>query len=106
MPETSAELVAYCGLFCGACGSFRRGRCVGCLEGGGFASCKVRSCVVDKGYRTCADCDEYLDCKLLSNFIAKIFALVLRSNRIGNLTGIKRDGIEKWAAEAAALGKK
>ena len=106
MPETSADMVAYCGLFCGACGSFRRGRCAGCLDGGGFSSCKVRICVKDKDYRTCADCDEYLDCKLLNNFIARIFGLVMRSNRIGNLTAIKRDGIEKWAGEASALGRK
>ena len=27
-----AELVAGCGLYCGKCGAFRKGRCKGCRE--------------------------------------------------------------------------
>ncbi len=105
MAEESATLVAYCGLFCGTCGAYRRGRCVGCLEGGGYSSCRVRACCVVKEYRTCADCDEYLDCKKLYNFISRIYGLVLRTDRRGNLRGIRVDGIEEWAAKAVALGR-
>jgi len=29
---SNAELVAYCGLYCGACGAYLKGRCPGCHE--------------------------------------------------------------------------
>lgn len=92
MSEDSASLVAHCGLFCGACGQYLKKLCVGCLSGGGRASCQARLCCVENEYRTCAECEEYLDCEKFSNY----------HNRKENLTAIRTMGLEKWAAEAAS----
>ena len=35
------KLVAYCGLYCGACGAYLRGRCPGCIENYKATWCKV-----------------------------------------------------------------
>ena len=59
--------------------------------------CKVKPCVQEKGYTTCAECADFGDlkaCKKLNNFISKIFALIFRSDRIGNLNHIREIGIE------------
>ncbi len=46
--------------------------CDGCLTGarhGGYCSaCPIRACAVEKGYSTCAECDEYASCAKLQNF--------------------------------------
>lgn len=104
--EDKTQLVAYCGLHCGSCGSYRRGRCKSCKGGGGFSRCKVRICATEKSYQTCAECADFMTCKTLSNFISKIFAFIFRSDRKGNLQGIRELGIEKWASERAVSGKK
>ena len=73
---------------------------------GCFSSCKVRKCCIEKGYSSCAECDEYLECGILNSFISKIFGLIFRTNRKANLQAIKEMGVEKWAEEMAASGKK
>ena len=104
--EDKTRLVAYCGLYCGNCGAYKRGRCRACLMGGGFSSCKVRECCIEKDYKNCAGCDEYLECRILNSFIARIFGFIFRTDRKANLQGLKEMGIEKWAEEMAASGKK
>lgn len=44
------------------------GDCTGCLQGGGDPNCKVRSCVKQKGYRTCAECSETETCETLAPY--------------------------------------
>ena len=45
--------------------------CDGCLTGarhGGYCSaCPIRACAVEKGYNTCAECDQYA-CEKLQHF--------------------------------------
>ena len=93
--EDKTQLVAYCGLYCGNCGAYKKGRCKACKDGGGFSSCKVRLCCVDREYQSCGECEEYLDCKMLNNFISKIFGFIFRSDRKGALGAIREVGIEK-----------
>jgi len=50
------NLTAYCGLYCGGCGAYRRERCPGCHENKKRGWCKVRACCLENGYSTCADC--------------------------------------------------
>ena len=45
------------------------GDCPGCLQGGGDPNCKVRSCVKQKGYRTCAECSETETCEKLAPYL-------------------------------------
>ena len=73
---------------------------------GGFSSCKVRKCCLERDYVSCAECDEYLNCKKLNNLISKIFGFIFRSNRKANIMAIKEIGIEKWVDGMAASGKK
>lgn len=98
--ETSKKTIAYCGLVCSDCGAYTKGRCGGChCEKPMNAGCKVKPCAKDRGYETCAQCcdfDDLKDCKKLNNFISKIFAMVFRSDRLGNLNKIKEVGLEKF----------
>ena len=41
-------------------------RCRGCLEGGGNPFCKIRKCCLERGYRSCAQCDEVESCEKLT----------------------------------------
>lgn len=41
-------------------------RCRGCLEGGGNPFCKIRKCCLERGYRSCAQCDEVESCEKLN----------------------------------------
>ena len=60
--EPKAELVARCGLYCGACGSYLKGRCPGCRENVKATWCKVRACCGEHSYASCADCTAQLGC--------------------------------------------
>jgi hypothetical protein len=99
------SLVAYCGLYCGACGSYLKGKCPGCVKNEKASWCKVRSCCIANKYASCADCGQVpdiMDCGKFNNFVSKIFAVVLRSNRPACIRAIKQDGREAFAKDMAA----
>jgi hypothetical protein len=101
-------LVARCGLYCGACRSYRRGRCPGCRENEKAGWCKIRACCAEHGYTTCADCREFTnpnDCGKFNNVFAKVFALVLRSDRAACVAQIRELGLEGHARAMAAGGR-
>ena len=104
MSEVCADtnLIACCGLYCGACKRYVKGKCPGCPENEKATWCKVRLCCKEHSYTSCADCsiiDNLRDCKKLNNFISKFFALVFRSDRIACLASIKEKGYEAYAQE-------
>ncbi len=108
MDEPNAELVAACGLYCGACKRYRAQRCPGCAENQAAWWCKIRSCTAAKGIATCADCDEHSDlagCGLLNNRMSKLVGLVLNSDRIACLDTIRALGLEAYAQRMAAAGR-
>ena len=89
-------LVAYCGLYCGACGAYRRGRCPGCHDNQKATWCKVRTCCIENGYASCAECrtvDDPRDCKKFNNFMAKLFGLIFRSDRRACICQIAEQGL-------------
>jgi len=99
-----AELVAYCGLYCGACKAFLAEKCRGCRENAKATWCKVRSCCIDKQIRTCGECAEFPDpqaCAKFDNFISRIFGFIFRSDRAACIAQIKRIGLEGHAAAMA-----
>ena len=101
------NLVAYCGLYCGACGAFLKGRCPGCHDNKKASWCKVRSCCSGRGYKSCAECAEFRnpnDCRFFNNIISKLFGLIFRSDRAACIRQIRERGIEAHAADMA--GKK
>ena len=99
-------LIAYCGLFCGACGSYLKERCPGCSGNDKASWCKIRVCCKGKNITTCAECVEFPDamaCKKFNNFMSKIFALIFKSDRAACIRHIREVGREKYARKMADL---
>jgi hypothetical protein len=108
MREVTADpaLVACCGLYCGACGSFLKEKCEGCQKSGKNSWCQVKKCANKKGISTCAQCLEYpnpSDCKKFNNFISKIFGFILKSDRPACLREIRASNLQAYAEKMAGL---
>ncbi len=101
------DLIAYCGLYCGACRKYLREKCYGCQKNEKASWCKVRTCCIEYSYNSCADCriaEDPKECKKLNNLISKLFALVFRSDRFACIESIKKKGYEEYAKEMAEKG--
>jgi hypothetical protein len=99
------SLVACCGLYCAACKSHVKGRCPGCRGNVKATWCKVRTCCIDKGIATCAECVEFPDaksCAKFNNFISRVFGFVFNSDRSLCIARIREIGVPAFAAEMAA----
>lgn len=99
------NLVAHCGLYCGACRKHLAGKCPGCRLNEKATWCTVRSCCREHQYGSCADCTQCHDpnqCGKFNNFIAKLFGLVFNSNRRACIEQIRELGPEGHAARMAA----
>lgn len=97
---SNPDLVAYCGLYCGTCRSYRKGKCPGCHENEKAKWCKIRTCCAENSFATCADCTEFPDpndCKKFNNLLARLFGLVFRSDRRACVYKIRELGIEGYA---------
>lgn len=105
--QVKPEIISFCGLYCTGCRSYIKGKCPGC-EGNIKATwCKIRTCCMDKGIKSCADCKEFADpmkCKKFNNFVSKVFALVFRSDRAASIEMIKKVGYEGYARHCADNG--
>lgn len=98
--EASKELIAACGLYCGACRKYLSEKCPGCRDNEKATWCKIRSCVKDKGYRSCAGCRKSVtECRVYSNLIGKIFAFIFRSDRPACIRYIREHGEQAFAEE-------
>ncbi|HOZ55658.1 MAG: hypothetical protein BWY51_00254 [Parcubacteria group bacterium ADurb.Bin316] len=98
------NLVAYCGLYCGACKKFINKKCAGCKENVKATWCKIRTCCIENKYSSCADCATYKvanDCKKFNNPISKLFSLIFKSDRNASIARIKETGTEQYAIEMA-----
>ena len=108
-PIVSDErLVAFCGLYCGACRRYRTDSCPGCRDNLKATWCKIRSCCLDQKYSSCADCRDFSnvqDCRKFNNAIAKIFAWLFRSNRPACIEQIRTQGRSGHADIMSAAGK-
>ncbi len=108
MTESFPELVSACGLYCGACHKYKKGKCPGCRDNDKATWCKIRVCIRENGYSTCADCTTYQDvndCKKFNTLFSKFFALVFRSDRKASLAKISQIGIPAYAAQMAEKGQ-
>ncbi len=102
------SLVAFCGLYCGECGSFKKGRCPGCAENTKASWCKIRSCNMERGYKSCAECTEFsnpTDCRKFHNFMAKIFGVLFNSDRAACIAKLKELGLDGYAEFMVRLGR-
>ena len=103
-PTADSNLVAYCGLYCGACQAHRRGKCPGCHLNEKASWCKIRSCCREHQFASCASCQTFTDpssCKKFNNLISKLFGLIFHSNRAACIAQIKRIGIAAHAEDMA-----
>jgi hypothetical protein len=93
--------VAYCGLYCGACKKFEKGKCRGCEQNEKATWCKIRTCCMDHHYTTCADCIvlPLPSCKIYHNLISKIIGFVIQTDRSKCIDRIREIGIEQYAQE-------
>lgn len=99
------DLVARCGLYCGACRTYLKGRCPGCRENAKAGWCKIRGCCAERSYATCADCTEHPDpatCPKFNNLIARVFGVVFNSDRAACVRKIRGLGVEGFAAHMSA----
>jgi hypothetical protein len=100
-------LIAACGLYCGACRSYRKGRCPGCRENAKATWCAVRSCCTENNWASCAECTNYVlpnDCRKFNNVISKVMALAFNSNRQACILKIRELGRADFAAHMADRG--
>jgi len=101
-------LVAACGLYCGACGAYRKGRCPGCKENIKAKWCKIRTCCSQRSFTSCAECKEFPDpndCAKFNNMIGRILGVVLNSNRRACILKIRELGLDGFAAHMAKTGR-
>ena len=108
MREVVADtgLVAYCGLYCGACGSYLKEKCPGCHKNVKAGWCKIRACCMSKAIVSCAVCAEFSDprqCGKFNNAVAKLFALIFKSDRPACIAQIKALGMEGHAKRMAEM---
>ena len=103
---SNPNLVAYCGLYCGACRKYLNEKCPGCHENKGATWCKIRSCCTESHFSSCADCNQFQDpteCRKFNNVISKIFGLIFRSDRAACITQIREIGVQGHADKMANL---
>jgi len=97
-------MIAYCGLYCGACKSYLKATCPGCKDNVKASWCAARTCNIEHNYNSCADCKEFSnakECKKFNNPISKIFGLIFRSDRYAGIKMIKEKGYENFASYMA-----
>ena len=100
------ELVASCGLYCGACRSYLAGKCPGCQGNAKASWCKIRLCCRQGQKTTCAQCVEFSDpnlCKKYNNLVSKVFGFLLRSDRAACIAQIKQIGLDGHARVMAEM---
>ncbi len=104
---SDSALVAYCGLYCGACKRYLGNKCPGCRENQKASWCKVRTCGIENGYGSCADCmdvEDPMTCRKFNNFVSKIFGFIFRSDRAACIHQILEVGLEAHAGRMSELG--
>lgn len=101
------NLIARCGLFCGACKRYLKERCPGCEKNEKATWCGIRKCCAENSYASCADCkkfDDVIKCPDFNNFMSKLFGFIFRSDRRACVDYIKTHGAKSYAAMMAQDG--
>ena len=66
---------------------------VPCRRGGGNSTCKIKECVLGRGYAGCWDCDMWKTCELLRPLHQ------VHPNLEYHLDLIKKEGLQNWSAK-------
>ncbi len=94
------DLVAKCGLYCGACGKYLAGKCPGCEKNDAATWCKVRACCNRHFFRTCAECgahEDVNDCGWFSNWLTRLIGFVFNSDRSRCIQMIRDSDLKSYA---------
>ena len=98
------ELISYCGIYCGACPGYQRGRCKGCRSTEAKPDRKtncgygMRNCCEDKDLDHCGQCADY-PCSKLNKLIKSQKGRKeydYRHDIPFSLEMIKKEGLENW----------
>ncbi|HII01495.1 TPA: DUF3795 domain-containing protein [Methanosarcinaceae archaeon] len=124
------NLTAPCGLGCFACGAYKDNitdenaqqyaamlgieakdfaPCEGCRsERGsiflGEEGCAIKDCAENKSLHNCSECGEFPCGNLMP--VADMADIIPHNTKLYNLSRIKLNGLEAWAAEAGAIQQK
>ncbi|WP_075591277.1 DUF3795 domain-containing protein [Labilibacter marinus] len=100
------KLVAFCGLYCGTCRKYLKGKCPGCNENTKATWCTIRDCNLDNKLSNCSQCNmEGIEaCKKLNNPIGKVFEFVFRTDRLASLKYIAANGEQLYSEKMCSLG--
>ncbi len=100
--------LAFCGIYCGACRSHKKGTCPGCRDNQKATWCAIRTCCLERGYTSCADCTDFLnlkECRKFNNIPAKIIGLLFDTDRYACIRRIREVGPQDFAAEMQSIGR-
>jgi hypothetical protein len=95
------NLISYCGLYCGACPTYIKGKCEGCrgnspLCAVGYQKCKVKPCCIEHNYFSCANCKEFSSVKLCKKYnplSIKFGEYISCTSRAKSIEMIKEKGV-------------
>lgn len=103
--SSDPSLVAFCGLYCGECSQYTKGKCPGCRKNEKATWCKIKSCCTDGNLTTCAGCatvSDVMQCGKFNNIMSKIFSFIFGSNRKACIARIAAVGVDQYASEMVA----
>ncbi|HOP31652.1 MAG TPA: DUF3795 domain-containing protein [Spirochaetota bacterium] len=106
--KINTDNVAYCGLYCEACGKYQKGKCPGCAGNEKATWCGIRKCCITNNFKSCAECKTYTDlheCKDFHNPISRVIGFVFRADRFGCIDYIKKNGYDNFAKHMAEQGR-
>ena len=89
-------------MYCGGCRSEK-----GCSFGNALTDnkgCPTKNCVANKNLHNCSECNQF-PCENLMPVVENA-ASAPHNTKVYNLSRIKLNGLESWAAEAALIQKK
>jgi hypothetical protein len=101
--EKTPNLAAACGLFCGACGDMKEGRChgcgctCGCVATSHAQHCRMVNCTAKKGLTNCADCRNFPCTGVIMHTHDPVWQSHAQS--LENLRRRKIIGTDAWIAE-------
>ncbi len=104
--SANERLIAYCGLYCGACPSFTSGKCDGCRSNSAksavkYRKCPVKPCCAEQEVFTCADCTKYISVKECEKYNPLLLRIALKlegSDRSKAVEMIKAKGWTEFLA--------
>lgn len=106
--NVNVKNIAYCGLYCEACGRYEKGKCPGCAANEKATWCGIRKCCITNSYKSCADCATYTDphqCRDFHNPVSRVIGFIFRSDRRKCIEFIRQKGYESYAKQMASEGR-